>query len=173
MKYIHTEKYHNIKAPKLIVDLFLEFYQPKSVVDVGCGIGTFLHCFKEKGINEVLGIDGDWVDPNLISKYLKESEFLVKDLEKPFMLNKKFDLVISLEVAEHLRPEYADQFIETLINLGDIILFSAAIPGQGGTNHLNEQWPSYWQKKFNKHGFIFHDIFRPLIWENEDIFFLV
>jgi len=84
-------------------------------------------------------------------------------------LNRKYDLAISLEVAEHLPEQFADLFVKTLILHSDIILFSAAIPGQGGQNHLNEQWPDYWIEKFSKHGYFFHDLIRPLIWNNKKV----
>jgi hypothetical protein len=77
--------------------------------------------------------------------------------------------VVSLEVAEHLPESSADTFIESLVAHGDVILFSAAVPGQGGQHHINEQWPEYWQQKFAKHGFYFHDTIRPLIWNNEKV----
>jgi 2-polyprenyl-3-methyl-5-hydroxy-6-metoxy-1,4-benzoquinol methylase len=65
-------------------------------------------------------------------------------LIQPLDLEKEFDLVVSLEVAEHLPASAADQFVNTLVKHGKKILFSAAIPGQGGQDHLNEQWPDYW-----------------------------
>jgi SAM-dependent methyltransferase len=169
-KYIHSEGIHNLNDPQEIVPEIMRILNPANVVDIGCGLGTFLYCFKKEGVKEVLGIDGAWVNKNALSKYLDEGEFLEKDLEKPFTLNKKFDLAVSLEVAEHLSPESADIFVKNLVNAGKLILFSAAIPLQGGQNHINEQWLTYWEEKFGKHNYIIHDVMRPIFWNNPKIF---
>jgi SAM-dependent methyltransferase len=169
VKYIHTEKAHNMKAPSIIVPLLLEHIHPGSVVDVGCGLGTWLRAFKEHGVLDVLGLDGKWYNPNLLFKYINQSEFRCVDLEQPFVLTKRYDLVVCLEVAEHISPQHADNFVQSLVNAGNTILFSAAIPRQGGFNHVNEQWPAYWASKFEKHGYHFYDVIRPQIWDNAEV----
>ncbi|MCX7549368.1 class I SAM-dependent methyltransferase [Xanthomarina sp. F2636L] len=169
-KYKHTEVIHNLESPKEIVPIVMDLIKPKSVVDIGCGLGTFLYCFKLEGVKKVLGIDGPWINKELLNKYLSDNEFQIKDLEKSFTLEDKYDLVISLEVAEHISEEASEIFVMNLISSGKTILFSAATPFQGGQNHINEQWPTYWEKKFLKHGYIMHDIIRPLIWDNTKIF---
>ena len=169
-KYVHLQETHNLKAPRQIVPEIMRLLNPSSVVDVGCGLGTFLYVFKEHGVLNVLGIDGPWVDRKLLQNYLTEDEFAEKDLEKEFTLDKQYDLVISLEVAEHLSPESADRFVKNLIGAGKLILFSAAIPMQGGQRHVNEQWPTYWEEKFAKHDYVVHDVLRPIFWNNPDIF---
>ncbi|MEN0045652.1 MAG: class I SAM-dependent methyltransferase [Bacteroidota bacterium] len=169
-KYIHLETSHNLKSPRGIVPQVMKLFAPASVVDVGCGIGTFLFAFKEAGVKDVLGIDGHWVNRDLLKKYLHDNEFMEWDLEKPIKMDKRFDLVISLEVAEHLSPDSADSFVKNLVELGDIVLFGAAVPSQGGTNHLNEQWLTYWEKKFLEHEYLLYDALRPLIWNDKDVF---
>jgi SAM-dependent methyltransferase len=165
--YVHTEQMHNFNAPRIVVPIVINLVQPKSVLDVGCGTGTWLKIFEENGIKDYLGIDGDYVDKELLK--IPASNFKSHDLTKELALGRKFDLVISLEVAEHLPEISADLFVKTLVDHGETILFSAAIPGQSGQNHLNEQWPSYWQKKFATHGYYFQDIIRPEIWNNENV----
>jgi hypothetical protein len=119
------------------------------------------------GFGEIKGYDGVWVDKN--SLLIPKECFEVAELNKGIILSKKYDLAISLEVAEHLPVESADIFIETLTNSADFVLFSAAIPYQGGTNHINERWPDYWNNLFNKNGFIAIDCVRPRIWNDPNI----
>ena len=165
--YIHDEAVHNSRAPNEVVPIIIELIQPKSILDVGCGIGTWLQAFNQFGIKDYLGVDGSYVDKNLLK--ISDEFFRARDLRKLWDLNRKFDLVISLEVAEHLESEYAEHFVTTLVNHSDVIVFSAAIPGQSGQNHINEQWLSYWQEKFDKVGYILHDVIRPRIWTNEKV----
>ena len=91
------------------------------------------------------------------------------DLENPGGTERKFDLTVSLEVAEHITPENAGKYINFLTEKAPVILFSAAIPQQGGTNHINEQWPEYWIKHFKKYNYEAYDFIRGEIWENTDI----
>jgi len=168
-KFIHYEGIHNLISPREIVPKIVDLIKPKSVVDFGCGLGTFLYTFKENGITDVLGLDGTWVDKNLQGKYLNASEFMECDLEKTIDLKKKYDLVITLEVAEHLAESAADTFVRNLTSAGQVVLFSAAIPMQGGQNHINEQWLAYWEDKFKGHGYKLYDIVRPMIWDNPKV----
>jgi hypothetical protein len=90
---------------------------------------------------------------------------------KPFSLSERFDLAISLEVAEHLPRRSASGFVRSLCQLAPIVLFSAAVPGQGGEHHVNEQWPEYWRQAFANHHFVMFDPFRPLLWHDERVAF--
>lgn len=170
-KYIHTKETHNETAADLILPIVFEFFSPNSILDIGCGIGTWLSVAKKLGIKDLKGVDGEYVDRELLGKYLIDKEFLSHDLTQPLDLERKFDLCLCLEVAEHLPESFSDTLVETLIKHSDSILFSAAIPGQGGQNHVNEQWPNYWSEKFLKHGYVFLDIIRPLIWDNANVDF--
>jgi SAM-dependent methyltransferase len=167
--YNHSVTIHNNIAPRQIAPVIIELIKPESVIDIGCGLGTFLRVFKEQGVKDIIGIDGVWCDKKLLFENIDPSEFIEKDLNQPFRLERLFDLVICLEVAEHLSQERAESFVEDLISLGDVILFSAAIPDQWGTNHLNEQWVSYWEEKFTNHDFVMHDILKPVFWEVDSI----
>lgn len=170
IKYKHKTDIHNMFAPRELVPIIMQFGNFNSVVDVGCGLGTFLRAFKENGVEKILGIDGPWCKKELLFQNISEEEFLEFDLERDFNLNYKFDLAISLEVAEHLSPSRASSFVENLCNLSDTVLFSAAVPYQGGENHLNEQPLSYWINLFNKNNYKCLDVIRPLIWNNNKIF---
>jgi len=167
IRYIHEESVHNFKAAREVVPFLLKILDTRSVVDVGCGIGTWLKVFEENGVRDILGIDGNYVDKSLLK--IDKSNFIEYDLEKLYNTDKKFDLAISLEVAEHLSFESADVFVKTLCKLSDTILFSAAIPNQGGQNHINEQKPNYWIEKFKSEGYHLFDVVRPFFWENENV----
>ena len=119
-----------------VVPIVLDLIRPGSVVDVGCGLGEWLATFQEHGVSDILGIDGDYVDRDML--YIPQQDFKTIDLNRPFTLNRTFDLAVCLEVAEHLEAEHANDFVESLTRLAPIILFSAAIPLQSGTNHVNE-----------------------------------
>lgn len=170
IKYIHRENEHNLQAPEQIVPLLINLLHPKSVVDVGCGIGTFLHVFKKNGVETIKGYDGKWVNKQLLSKYIDLNEFEEVNLEKPIVTTRKYDLAICLEVAEHLDSTNASTIVQSLIGLSDVIIFSAAIPNQGGQNHVNEQWPDYWKNLFLQHDYVMLDLLRPVIWNNENIY---
>ena len=165
-RYTHTS-IHNYSAAEQVVPFLLDNFDLKSVVDVGCGTGTWLKVFQQNGVQDIFGIDGTYVDTTTL--HIDSHYFQHYDLETPYVGVKKFDMAISLEVAEHLIESSADTFIKSVTGLSDLILFSAAIPRQGGQNHLNEQPPLYWIKKFENAGFTAYDVVRPAFWENQQV----
>ena len=167
INYKHFEEAHNPDAAGRVLPLVFDLVKPNSVLDVGCANAGWLKVFKELGTTEVFGVDG--IEINEENLHISKDEFMVQDLTNPIDLKMKFDLVVSLEVAEHLPENSADVFVSNLIAHGDIILFSAAIPNQGGQFHLNEQWPDYWNKKFKNQGFVAYDILRTKIWDDDQI----
>jgi SAM-dependent methyltransferase len=168
----YNDNFHNvhfqnsIESAREFVPLFLSYFKPKTVLDIGCGIGTWLKIFEQYQC-DIFGIDGDYV--NQKDLVIDKSKFKPLDLNLKYNLEKKFDLVISLEVAEHILPENAGLFIESMCHHGDVILFSAAIPGQEGTLHYNEQYNDYWIELFAQNGFKCIDFLRYKIWNNESI----
>ncbi len=165
--YVHDEIVHNSGAASQVLPILFELYRPNSIIDVGCGLGNWIEVAKKLGVNDIIGVDGDYVNRSLLK--ISENEFVEKNLLESFDLGRKFDAAICLEVAEHLPESSADILIESLTRHADVIMFSAAIPGQGGQNHINEQWPTYWQKIFANYGFVMLDFFRPKIWNNPNI----
>lgn len=161
---IHLE--NSLKSANEVVPLFLSYYNPYSVLDVGCGLGTWLSVF-ELNDCDVFGIDGDYVDTNDL--LIDKQKFKSLDLNKTFDLKKRYDLVISLEVAEHILKENSSAFVESICQHSDIVLFSAAIPGQEGTLHFNEQYNEYWVKLFGKKGYKCFDFLRHDIWNNKEV----
>jgi len=166
-QFFEHQKNMSILSAKEVVPLIINILDPKSVVDLGCGTGTWLSVFLESGISDILGIDGPWA--RNVQKLIPETKFVYSDLSEPIQIEKKFELAISLEVAEHLPEKKADQFIKSLTGLSPVVLFAAAIPGQGGTNHINERWPSYWVNKFQNYKYDVFDIIRRQIWNNVNI----
>ena len=164
--YFQKRKGISSISAEITLQKLSKFVNFSSVVDFGCGTGTWLAACKNMGVKKILGFD----------HYAKESELSIerkyfhkKSLAEKICLDEKFDLAISLEAAEHVEQISADTIVENLSNASDVILFSAAIPGQGGTNHVNEQPPQYWAKKFADHCFTQFDIIRPLIWDKDDV----
>jgi SAM-dependent methyltransferase len=135
--------------PKEILDLTIELFRPRSVLDVGCGTGISLDYFKNKGIS-VRGLEGSAL---AISKARNAPLIRQHDLNEPINLEERFDLVWCFEVAEHIHPNYVGALLATLTNHADRIVLSAARPGQGGLGHLNEQPPDYWIGRMKEHGF--------------------
>jgi SAM-dependent methyltransferase len=150
-----------------IAPLAMDLLQPASVVDVGCGVGAWAAAFKALGVRDVLGVDGEYCDRGRLE--IAPAEFLAADLTRPLALSRRFDLAICLEVAEHLDARHGEQLVATLAALSPAVLFSAAIPHQGGEHHVNEQWPSYWVQKFAAHGFVAFDAFRRRLWSDDGV----
>jgi len=167
LKYFHDESVHNSSSPEIIVPYLMDIFKPNSVLDIGCGLGTFLYEFKKHKVDNIVGVDGNWVDKKKL--VISSNNFIEADLEKPINLNKKFDIVLCLEVAEHLVESAANTIVDSLCKHGNIIIFSAAIKNQIGQNHINEQPFSYWHKKFKVKGYEIVDLFRPVFWNDTKV----
>jgi len=157
----------SMRSARVIVPLVLGLTGAKSVADVGCGTGSWLSIFKECGISDLLGIDNASIE---YSQLQVDSSILRRhDLTEPLILERKYDLATCLEVAEHLPASCAKQIVANLTSIAPMVLFSAAIPHQGGTNHINEQWPEYWAAMFRSHGYRAVDCVRDEIWQDENV----
>ncbi|HEY2177280.1 MAG TPA: methyltransferase domain-containing protein [Caulobacteraceae bacterium] len=149
------------RSARRIAPLLVDMTGARTVVDIGCGAGAWLQVWADQGLDDWFGVDGDYVeDGDLL---IPRSRIHKCDLSRPFSLGRRFDLVCSFEVAEHIAAAYADQFIDNLVDHGDVVAFSAATPGQGGEFHVNEQPYGYWRKKFASRGFDCFDAIRPKI----------
>ena len=164
---LKSEEASNRFSADFILGILWDYIQPNSVLDVGCGIGTWLSAIQSRGVRDVCGIDGPWL--NTVDVTCDRSLVQVRDLEADFDLGRRFDLVVCLEVAEHLSPGAADRFIANLVRHSSAVLFSAAIPFQGGHHHVNEQFLSYWIERFARHGFQPLDFIRGRIWDDARI----
>ncbi|MGH7133242.1 MAG: class I SAM-dependent methyltransferase [Phycisphaerales bacterium] len=154
-------------SARVIVPLVMDLVRPTSVADVGCGLGIWLREFADAGVSDYRGFDGDYVRRDRL--VIPVESFTPTDLAAGVKSDRRFDLAVSLEVAEHLPEASADRFVESLTKLAPVVLFSAAIPKQGGTGHINEQWPAYWAEKFATRGFVAVDCVRPAVWTNAKV----
>jgi len=166
-QFFNELQYGSFQSAHEILPQLLKLLPCTSVVDIGCGTGSWLRVCKELGVETVLGLDGDYVSVD--SLQIHPSEFQSVDLTEPPLLKRNFDLALSLAVAEHLPETSADKFVHFLTESAAAVLFSAAIPGQGGTDHINEQWPEYWARKFEQRGYVTIDILRNSLWDNEKV----
>ena len=151
-----------------ILDILFDVYYPNSILDVGCGLGTFLSVAREKGVERIRGLEGEWLDPNRIQ--IDKEKIILMNLENGFSLQENYELVICLEVAEHLQESSAEIFINSIVSHAPVVLFSAAIPHQGGVHHVNEQFPDYWSTIFLKYDYLPIDFIRERIWKDNDFF---
>ena len=154
------------RGARVIVPIIQEALGPASVLDLGCGRGVWLQIWKAHGVSDVVGVDGDYVDRADLA--IEQSEFRARDLRETIDLERRFDLVESLEVAEHLPASRARDFVADLCRHGDAVLFGAAPPGQGGEYHINEQPYDYWRAFFETLGYEPFDYVRPRIAARRD-----
>jgi SAM-dependent methyltransferase len=157
------------RSAEQIIPALLAITPVTSVLDIGCGVGAWTSAFVDCGVGDVVGVDGDYVDRR--SLMIPESCFQAHDLTRPLDLRRRFDVVVCLEVAEHIPPDAAGTLVDSVTAHSDFVLFSAAVPGQGGTHHVNERWPSYWRDLFALHGFEVFDLLRTHFWDDERIGF--
>ncbi|MBX3114385.1 MAG: methyltransferase domain-containing protein [Fimbriimonadaceae bacterium] len=156
----------SLKAARLIVPHLMELVQPSSVVDLGCGRGSWLKAFQDAGVAKLRGYDGGEINQ---ADFCVSPEFFTPyDLRQPLNSTEKVDLAISMETAEHLPPERAESFVADLVNLAPAVYFSAAVPRQGGVGHINERPQSFWASLFSAHGYRPIDEIRRRIWLNLD-----
>jgi len=167
-EYCRIQTARQTELARAIVPALNMIYKPTSIIEFGCGVGAFLKFFADTaGTDNYMGLDGSDYGNNLL---IPKRHFRQVDFQKSNDLPKKYDIVVCLEIAEHLPEGHADIFIANLIiHAETCVLFSAATPGQGGDGHVNEQPHSYWHNKFKNHGFAVKDTVRPLIAKNKKV----
>ncbi|MEV8532456.1 class I SAM-dependent methyltransferase [Streptomyces sp. NPDC051211] len=156
------------RSAERVLPLVFDLVRPACVVDVGCGTGAWLAAAQRLGAETILGIDGGRVAED--ARHIPPDGFLARDLAHPLRLDgRRFDLAVCMEVAQQLDPVRADSLVGDLCTLSDVVLFSAAIPGQTGTGHRNEQWPNYWRDRFGQWGYALVDCLRARLWDDPEI----
>lgn len=172
MPLYKTDFYQNrrsrtVSSARTVLTSVRQLFPFSSVVDLGCGTGTWLAAAGGLGATRLVGYEGDWVRRDMLDN--PSIELHNVDLSKPLRSDaERFDLAMCLEVAEHLPPDRADGVIEELCTMSDTVLFGAAVPGQRGVGHINEQWQDYWQEKFASRGYAANDV-RPRFWNDEAV----
>ncbi len=127
-------------------------FQPRSAVDVGCGTGALLAALARAGVSSTVGLER--AEAGLAICRARGLHVQRLDLEcEEYAAATRFDVAICLEVAEHLPPTAGDKLVFLLCAAGRVVVFTAATPGQGGTDHVNEQPHEYWVDRFRRCGF--------------------
>lgn len=152
-----------IQSAEIIVPVIMDIVKPKSVLDIGGGEGWWAQEFKNYGCS-VKGVDGKYVTISPLGE-----DFIAADITKSLQWLAPADLVVCLEVAEHLEAKYAVSFVADLSALAPTILWSAAIPRQPGVNHVHCQWPTFWQNLFAEHGKVMSGKIRDQFWNDDRI----
>jgi SAM-dependent methyltransferase len=146
-------------------------FRPRSVVDIGCGRGAWLAAFQETGAAKLVGLDGAWLSQNdMLNRFIEFREVNLETFHDTTQLG-RFDLAISVEVAEHLQPSRSDGFCRLLTSFADSVVFGSAFNHQPGTNHINLRLCSFWGLLFASKGYAAFDLFRPPLWGNDDVAF--
>jgi SAM-dependent methyltransferase len=155
------------RSAGVVVPIITSIMRARAVVDVGCGTGAWLAEFARNGASRILGLDGDHVDRSRL--LIPADRFTPTDLESGPRISERFDLAVCLEVAEHVHPDASETLIDALTTLAPVVLFSAAIPYQGGEGHINERWPTFWYDLFVARGYALVDPIRKRIWSDRRV----
>jgi prefoldin subunit 5 len=171
-EFFATQSIRSLLSARVVLGALFEVFRPRSVIDVGCGVGPWLRAAQELGTEDLLGVDGEYVVRGQL--LVDPDRFVAVDLERQRLAEvlrprRRFDLVMCMEVAEHLSFDRAPTLVEDLASVGDVVLFSAAIPFQGGEHHVNEQWPEFWGLLFRQAGFACADFLRSRVWARPDV----
>jgi len=167
VNYQHSDDIWKLDGARVVLACLFATHKPQSILDVGCGPGTWLAAALEMGITDLIGLEG--VDITSEMRFVPDQYIRLQDLTTDWNVARRFDIALCLEVAEHLDACHSDELITKLTAHANTVVFAAAIPGQPGYHHVNCQWPAYWQARFNACGFACYDTFRWQIWQDTRI----
>ena len=151
----------SLRSALALLPLVLDAFPVRSVLDIGCGAGAWLAAYEQLGVFDIVGVDGDYVDRSVLM--VEPSRFRSSNITHHFDLGRRFDLVQCLEVAEHVPQDKSDLLVDNIVRHSSMVLFSAAVPGQGGEDHINEQPYSFWRDRFAARGYRLFDFVRPQV----------
>lgn len=166
-KYYKKHQEGSYQSAQIILKFVYEITAFQTIVDYGCGMGTWGKAAESLGVSHYVGIDQNPYDATYM--LIDSCNYMNQDLQEPIDLNSRFDLSICVEVAEHISKGKVDILLDNVCQSSQVVLFSAALVGQGGTGHINEQPCSYWNKKFSVRGYVPVDCIRPAFWNHEQI----
>lgn len=158
-----------LASERTFLSFISEMRALRSVVDFGCGLASWLHTAQHLGATEIRGYDDAGLP--LEARGLRSQEFFPADLGRFIEPEKKFDLAICLEAAQYIPSDGAITLIRSLCSSSDWVLFSAALPYQGGIDHVSENWMEHWAGLFRENGFLCYDILRMKFWHDATIAF--
>jgi len=145
----------NARSAAVIAKSILSEFQPRRVIHVGCGTGSLLAVLQNAKCS-VFGLECS--DAALLECRAKKLPVRKFDLQRDsFDPADRFDVVVSIGVAERLPESMSERYVDFLCGLGDRIVFSATSPGRGGTDAINEQLAGYWIGKFCNRGWFLED----------------
>jgi len=165
--FFEDQRGGSLESARRIVPILRDLVAPRSVLDVGCGTGTWLSVWRECGVEDVLGCDGAYVPQDML--LIPRDRFRSAELVSTPTFDRSFDLAMSLEVGEHLPEASSDALVGCLTSAAPVVAFSAAIPLQGGTHHVNEKPQSFWAARFRARGYVPVDAVRPLVWDDPGV----
>lgn len=149
-----------------VMERFFQVMIPESVIDFGCGEGAWLRAVTDQGVHDVVGVDCG-IDTTQLE--FPAERYVDHDLREPLQLGREFDLALCLETAEHLPKESADTLLDSIAAHAQVVIWSAALPLQGGDGHYNEQWPEYWIERFDARDFFVTGQLRWECWNDDRI----
>jgi len=173
MKHIYSDTFFDYidqgarRSAQQLLELLGPLLKPTSVVDLGSGRGVWLDEWRKTGVSDVLAVDGDYVNRDHLA--IPSENFIAADLTAQVTTDRRFDLAQSLEVGEHLPISASETLVDSLTAASDRVLFSAAVTGQGGEFHVNEQPLSFWQDLFAARGYTAYDCIRPHLLNNREV----
>ncbi|HEU5020205.1 MAG TPA: methyltransferase domain-containing protein [Pseudolabrys sp.] len=167
--FYDEQRLGSYRSARIVVTMVCGIFEPRSVVDFGCGVGTWLRAFRENGVTDFLGIDGTYVSRDALE--IPATAFRAEDLTGEIDIGRMFDLAVCLEVGEHLPVTASEVLVRSIAKSADAVLFSAAIPFQGGVGHVNCRPQSWWADIFRRQGYSAFDLIRPVLWNEDQVEF--
>jgi SAM-dependent methyltransferase len=160
-KFFNSISAGSSRSAQRLLPLVIGALAPRSVLDVGCGRGAWLAEFMRLGVGDAMGVDGDYVKPETLA--IPATQYTARDITQPFDLGRQFDLAICLEVGEHIPNAASAALVANIVRHAPMVLFSAAVPGQGGQDHINEMPLDFWRELFMADGYDAFDPFRRVL----------
>jgi SAM-dependent methyltransferase len=165
--YFAWQSERALASARSVVPLLSDLVGPRSVADFGCGTGAWLQAFVDRGVSDVVGLDGEHVDRGDLR--IAPDRFVPCDLAHPPQLERRFDLALSLEAVHYLPEDDAAGAVRWLTAHADVVYFAAAVPYQAGGPALTRQWPAWWARRFAEDGFEAYDLLRQRLWERPGV----